>query len=131
MFSKLSASPAIGNFKVDDPINIINNQHMEETLGQNLEFGVPIINFFNPRNVTYIDPPYTVYPFEVEYQSLNLRWRAKKRFSEFAKLQKKLESEYPNIELPPLPSKTWRRCTDTEFINERKDLLAQWMQLLL
>jgi len=133
MFSSFSASPGIGSFqRVRESDSTADN--FFEGSGPDptsiaLDPGRPKIRFFNPRNVTYLDPPYTVYPFEVEYKSLNLRWRIKKRYSEFAKLQKKL-SEEVNADLPSLPAKTWRRDTSEAFINERKRLLEAYMLTL-
>jgi len=151
MFSSFSASPGIGSFqRVRESDSTADNffgsiyccclgpgftvANAEEGSGPDptsiaLDPGRPKIRFFNPRNVTYLDPPYTVYPFEVEYKSLNLRWRIKKRYSEFAKLQKKL-SEEVNADLPSLPAKTWRRDTSEAFINERKRLLEAYMLTL-
>jgi len=155
MFSSFSASPGIGSFQrvrdsdatgdtffalgikqlccYQEPGEAARRSDTEgsgpDPTSRALDPGRPKIRFFNPRNVTYLDPPYTVYPFEVEYKSLNLRWRIKKRYSEFAKLQKKL-SEEVNADLPSLPSKTWRRDTSEAFINERKKLLEEYMLTL-
>lgn len=36
-----------------------------------------------------------------------------------------------NITLPPLPQKTWRRNTEIAFVNERKELLNEYMQAII
>lgn len=114
---------------------------MAETTGSALQepLNVPpndvTVQFLRPRNITYIDPPYTVYPIEIEYASLNLRWRTKKRFSDFVNFNTRLQAEATEknweIDIPTLPSKTWRRNIELTFINERREALNEYMQTLL
>jgi len=96
----------------EDPFFSVKLKHHSE-----LEYG------FGPRFVAYT----------IEVKNKLIWWTIRKRYSEFKKLNEKLQPlvNKHKIKLSKFPKRTWRRKLDKEFVEERQGQLENWLKTVV
>lgn len=88
-------------------------------------FTVEIERFYevkSPKDVVF-------YTIRVNYLPSALCWTIDKRYSNFDNLCSELTSKF--ISIPPLPAKTFWRRTSTEFLEERRQQLEEFLKYIM
>jgi hypothetical protein len=88
-------------------------------------FTVEIERFYevkSPKDVVF-------YTIRVNYLPSALSWTIDKRYSNFDDLNAELTSKF--ISIPPLPGKTFWRRTSTEFLEERRQQLEEFLKYIM
>ncbi|OQS05401.1 ribonuclease H2 subunit A [Thraustotheca clavata] len=93
------------------------------------EFELSILSSKKVKDLS--DAVYTVNPmYYIEVCYGELKWQARRRYNDFARLHYGLYSEM-KIVLPTFPPKTWLRNVDEDFVQDRKVALNDYLQRIV
>ena len=92
------------------------------------------VNIQNPKPVEmgFFSSNYIVYEIETNILPDKVRWLVNRRYSDFINLRTALQSQFPNLLIPPLPGKKiGGRRFELDFVSKRMHFLNEFLNNLV